>query len=461
MGPSSAAASPDDNDLRAGRAAFAHADFRDYWLARLLGALAIDMKITAVGWQVYAMTGRPLDLGLVGLVQVAPFFLLFPLAGIAADRLPRKRVLAVCISVQAVCATAFCSLTATGVIAFPLMLGILTLFGVSRAFQSPTQQAIVPGLVPPSAVANALAWNATASQVARIAGPGIAGVLIMAGEVWVYSSAALLLLIASVLTFRIRAATRIAGRTPLTVGTVFAGFRFIWRRPSLLGAISVDLVAVLLGGATALLPIYAKDILKVGPWGFGLLRGAHMLGACSGALYFTQRPIQRRAGRKLLIGIALFGLSIVVFGLSTHLGLSLAALWCLGASDSVSAFIRNNLVQLMTPDEMRGRVSAVSSVFIGASNELGEFESGLTAAWWGVVPAVVVGGVGAMAAAGVFAFLFPPLRQIDSLAQEALVRQGQLEDEQSRGRRHVRGHPKRVERSSRGQGPPTSSGVND
>jgi MFS family permease len=350
----------------------------------------------------------------------------------AADRLPRKRVLTACISVQAVCAVAFCSLTVTGLITFPLMLMILTLFGMTRAFQTPTQQAIVPGLVPPAAFSNALAWNATASQAARIAGPGIAGVMIMADEAWVYGSVAILLLIASALTFRIRAQTRITRDTPLSFATVFAGFQFIWRRPSLLGAISLDLFAVLLGGATALLPIYAKDILQVGPSGFGLLRGAHMLGACSGALYFTQRSIQRRAGYKLLAGVGLFGFSIVIFGLSTHLGLSLVALWTLGASDSVSAFIRNNLVQLMTPDHMRGRVSAVSSVFIGASNELGEFESGITATWWGVVPAVVVGGMGAMAAAALFAYFFPPLRQIDKLTLNALVRQGQQEEAAAR-----------------------------
>jgi MFS family permease len=428
MRPSSAASSPEDNDLKSGQAAFAQADFRDYWLARILGALAIDMHITAVGWQIYALTSNPLDLGLVGLVQILPFFVLFPLAGIAADRWPRKRVLSACIAVQAVCAMAFCGLTATGAITVPAMLLILSFFGLSRAFQSPTQQAIVPGLVPPAALPNALAWNATASQAARIAGPGIAGVMIMAGEVWVYGAVALLLLASSGLTFRIRAATRMASRTPLRFGTVFAGFQFIWRRPALFGALAVDLVAVLLGGATALLPIYAKDILQVGPWGFGLLRGAHMLGALSGALYFTQRPIRRHAGHKLLLGVALFGLSIVVFGLSTHVGLSLVALWFLGAADSVSAFIRSILVQFMTPNDMRGRVSAVSSVFIGASNELGEFESGVTAAWWGVVPAVVVGGIGAIAAAALFAYLFPQLRRIDTLTLEALRPQGHHEE---------------------------------
>jgi MFS family permease len=428
MTPPSIDDASDDNSPKSGRAAFRHTDFRRYWLARILGALAIDMKITAVGWQVYAMTGRPFDLGLVGLVQIVPFFLLFPLAGIAADRLPRKRVLTMCISVQAVCAITFCSLTATGSIALPLMLMILTLFGMSRAFQSPTQQAIVPGLVPSTAFSNALAWNATANQAARIAGPGIAGVMMMAGEVWVYGTAAGLLLVASGLTLRIRSTHQITINTPLSFSSVFAGFQFIRRRPSLLGAISLDLFAVLLGGATALLPIYAKDILKVGPWGFGILRGAHMLGACAGALYFTQRPIQRHAGYKLLAGVGLFGFSIVVFGLSTHLGLSLVALCTLGTADSVSAFIRNNLVQLMTPDHMRGRVSAISSVFIGASNELGEFESGVTAAWWGVVPAVVVGGCGAMAAAALFAYFFPQLLQIDQLTLSALVRQGQQEE---------------------------------
>ncbi len=384
--------------------------------------MAIDMQITAVGWQVYTLTGRPLDLGLVGLVQVVPFFLLFPLAGLAADRFPRKRTLTACISVQAGCAMAFLSFTMTGVISFPCMLIILTLFGIARAFQSPAQQAMLPGLVPPSCFANAVAWTAASNQTARIAGPGIAGVMIMAGEAWVYGAVVVLLLLATGLTCRLRVKTQRLSRTPLSFRTVFAGLQFIWEHPILLGVISLDLFAVLLGGATALLPIYAKEILLVGPWGFGMLRGTHMVGACSGALYFTQWPIQRHAGRKLLTGVGLFGFAIVVFGLSTQLWVSLVALWTLGAADAVSAFVRNNLVQLMTPDHMRGRVSAVSSVFIGASNELGEFESGLTAAWWGVVPAVIVGGIGAMCVAAFFAYRFPQLRHIDTLNPADLAR---------------------------------------
>ncbi len=408
-----------------GRVAFRHPDFRYYWLARVLGSLAVDMQVTAVGWQVYDLTGKPFDLGLVGLVQIVPFFLLFPLAGVAADRVARKQIMTACVSAEALCATAFFALTITGTINFPLMLIILTMLGIARAFQLPAQQAIVPVLVPQRHFGNAVAWASTGSQVSRIAGPGIAGLMIIAGEQWVYGAVAALLCISTVLTFCIRANTQIISHDLLRLGTVFAGFRFILKRQIILGAIGLDLFAVFLGGATALLPIYAKDILIVGPSGFGLLRAMHMLGTFAGALWFTQRPVRRHAGLKLLIAVGVFGISIVVFGLSTHLWLSLAALCILGAADSVSMFVRANVVQIITPDHMRGRVSTVNSVFIGASNELGEFESGITAAWWGVVPAVVVGRMGTIVVAVSFAVLFPQLRRVDSLDPHDLVRRYQ------------------------------------
>jgi MFS family permease len=406
----------------AGRAAFGHADFRYYWLARVLGVLAIDMQMTAVGWQVYTLTGNALDLGLIGLAQIIPFFLLFPVSGIAADRIPRKRIMTACVSVQTLCALLFFTLTMAQAITFPLMLIILLVLGVARSFQSPAQQAIVPVLVAKAHFANAVAWTAIASQTARIAGPGIAGLMIIAGETWVYGVVALLLVSSTILTFQIKANTQIISKEPLSINTVLAGFRFILRRQIILGVITLDLFAVLLGGATALLPIYAKDILMVGPWGFGILRAMHMVGAFSGALFFTRWPIRRHAGIKLLSAVGIFGTAIVVFGLSTNLWLSVAALVTLGAADAVSVFIRGNLVQIITPDDMRGRVTAVNAVFIGASNEFGEFESGLTAAWWGVVPAVVVGGVGTICVAVLFAALFPQLRRIDSLDPDDLMR---------------------------------------
>ncbi len=415
----------DEPGAKSSRVAFQYADFRYYWLARVLGSLAVDMQVTAVGWQVYDLTGNPFDLGLVGSVQVLPFFLLFPLAGVAADRVPRKQIMTACVSAEALCAVSFFALTITGAITFPLMLVILTVLGIARAFQLPAQQAIVPVFVPEQHFGNAVAWASTGSQVSRIAGPGIAGLMLIAGEQWVYGTVAVLLCIATVLTFRIRANTQIISRDPLRLSTVFAGFRFILQRQIILGAIGLDLFAVFLGGATALLPIYAKDILMVGPSGFGLLRAMHMLGAFAGALWFTQRPIRRHAGRKLLIAVGIFGGAIVVFGLSTDLWLSLGALCILGAADSVSMFVRANLVQIITPDHMRGRVSAVSGVFIGASNELGEFESGITAAWWGVVPAVVIGGIGTMVVAVSFTMLFPQLRRVDSLDPHDLVQRYQ------------------------------------
>ena len=414
---------PADNPRSAsGWAAFEHADFRFYWLARILGVLAIDMQMTAVGWQVYILTGKALALGLIGLAQIIPFFLLFPLSGIAADRFPRKRIMVMCVAIQSLCALLFFLLTLFQAITFPLMLIILTVLGIARSFQSPAQQAIVPVLVSKAHFPNAVAWTAIASQTARIAGPGLAGLMIIAGEKWVYGVVSVLLLSSTILTVCIQANTQMMSKDRLSIHTVLAGFRFIMKHQVILGVITLDLFAVLLGGATALLPIYAKDILMVGPWGFGILRAMHMIGAFSGALFFTRWPIRRHAGLKMLSAVGIFGAAIVVFGLSTHFGLSAAALLTLGTADAVSVFVRGNVVQIITPDEMRGRVAAVNSVFIGASNEFGEFESGLTAAWWGVVPAVVVGGMGTIFVAVVFAFLFPQLRQIGSLDPDDLLR---------------------------------------
>jgi MFS family permease len=410
---------------KAGRVAFQHPDFRVFWLARVLGVFAIDMQITAVSWQVYQLTGKPLDLGLVGLTQFAPFFCLFLVAGTVADRFQRKRIMSVCVSLQTVCAIAFFTMTASGNSSFPIILSILVFLGIARTFQSPAQQAIVPLLVPKEHFANAVAWTSSGFQMARIAGPGIAGIMIVAGEQWVYGTAVILFFCSAALTFLIKTNTQIISTAPITIENILAGFKFIMRRQIIIGAIGLDLFAVLLGGATALLPIYATDILNVGSAGFGALRATHMVGAFAGALFLTQYPIRRHAGRTLLIAVAIFGLGIIVFGISTLFWLSLGALFVLGAADSVSIFVRNNLVQIITPDEMRGRVSAVSSVFVGASNEVGEFESGVTAEWWGVVPAVVVGGIGTIFIAGLFAKIFPQLREVDSLDPDDLVRKYQ------------------------------------
>jgi MFS family permease len=415
--------SEDPGDAQqSGWVAFRYADFRNFFLARFTSRLAVEMQITAVGWQVYSLTGNPLDLGLVGLAQIAPFLILFPLAGVVADRFARARIISVCVFSESLCAAAFFVLTLLGVISFPVMLAILALFGVSRAFQTPAEQAIVPLLVPHKHVANAIAWTSVSGQTARITGPGIAGLMIIAGEQWVYGSVVILMAGATVFAMMIRANTQIISTDPISFANVFAGMRFIFSRKIVLGAISLDLFAVLLGGATALLPIYAKDILLVGPLGFGILRATVTVGALTGALYFTQRPIQRRAGIKLLGTVAAFGAATIVFGISESFWLTLVMLFIIGATDSVSVFIRNSIVQIVTPDEIRGRTNAVNSVFIGASNELGEFESGVTAAWWGVVPSVVIGGIGTICVALVFARIFPQLRDADSLIPEDLIR---------------------------------------
>ena len=407
---------------------FRHRDFRFFWGTRVLGFLAIEMMITTVGWQVWRITGRELDLGLVGLAQFAPFAALFLISGLVADRVPRMRIIRACIAVQTVCAIGLFWLTLTGADNFTLILLLLILFGTSRAFQNPAQQAIVPNLVPKEDLPNAIAWSATGFQTARVVGPTISGILIAIGarfdqdETWVYGLVAIAFVIASWLAWNVRAPVQIVNRDPVTVTNLLAGLKFITSRKVILGAISLDLFAVLFGGALALLPVYATDILQVDAEGFGILRSTFTAGALVGALYLTQRPIKHRAGLKLLLAVGGFGAGAIVFGLSDIFWLSLVALAAMGLADSFSVFVRQNMVQIITPDEMRGRVSAVSSVFTGASNELGEFESGITAHWWGTVPAVVFGGAVTVAVAVSFAWLFPQLRQVNSLDADDLVR---------------------------------------
>ncbi|NQV56456.1 MAG: MFS transporter [Rhodospirillales bacterium] len=417
---------PENVDQKhSGWGAFRHTDFRNFFLARSISRLAVEMQITALGWQVYNMTGKALDLGLIGLALILPFLFLFPIAGMVADRFPRSRVISICLAVESLCALTFFVLTARGEITFPIILATLFVFGLSRTFQTPSEQAIVPILVPKANFSNAIAWSSAGAYISRIAGPGIAGMMIIAGEQWVYSAVFILMLVATVFALLIRANTQIMSTDPLNFKTVFAGLRFISKRQIMLGAISLDMFAIFLGGAVALLPIYAKDILAVGPVGFGMLRAAITVGALCGAVYFTQRPMRRGAGVKLLVTVGLFGLATVIFGLSETFWLSLTMLFAMGVFDSVSVFIRTTLVQIIAPDELRGRVNAVNSVFIGASNELGEFESGVTAAWWGVVPAVLVGGIGTICVALLFARIFPQLREVDSLDPDDLVRKYQ------------------------------------
>lgn len=407
---------------------FRHRDFRFFWGTRVLGFLAIEMMITTVGWQVWRITESELNLGFVGLAQFAPFAALFLVSGLVADRVPRMFIIRTAVAVQTICAIGLFSFTLSGGNDFTMILLLLVLFGISRAFQGPAQQAIVPNLVPREDLPNAIAWSASGFQMARVIGPTIAGILIAVGnglgqdETWVYGFVVAVFLVASWFAWNVRTPGQIVSRDPVTLTNLLAGLKFIISRKVILGAISVDLFAVLFGGALALLPVYATEILKVDAEGFGILRSTFTLGALAGALYLTQRPIKTRAGVKLLVAVGGFGTGAIIFGLSNTFWLSLAALALMGLADSFSVFVRQNMVQIITPDEMRGRVSAVSSVFTGASNELGEFESGITAHWWGTVPAVVFGGAVTVAVAVSFAWLFPQLRRVNSLDADDLVR---------------------------------------
>jgi predicted MFS family arabinose efflux permease len=338
--------------------------------------------------------------------------------GHVTDRYDRRYVLAACIAVEAVCALIFFWLTTTGHVSRGWIFAVLVLFGTARAFEFPAAFALMPNLVHPSQFTRAAAWNSSMWQVGTIGGPALGGLVYALGPSVLYGICIALFLIGALLVSLIPF-TRVtpSKRKAVTWESVTAGLHFIRRQPIVLGAISLDLFAVLLGGATALLPIYAKDILLVGPWGLGLLRSAPAIGALVMALYFTQRPIRKRAGVTLLAAVGVFGLATIGFALSHSLWFSMATLALLGAADMVSVVIRRVIIQLATPDEMRGRVGAVESVFIGASNELGEFESGVTAAWFGVIPAAVLGGIGTIAIVGLWSWLFPQLRKVDAMEE--------------------------------------------
>ncbi len=388
-------------------------NFTRFLSARLLASVAVQMQTVAVGWQVYAITGNPLDLGLIGLSQFLPFVLLVLPAGHIADRYNRAAILALCIALEFFCALALLAFTMSGLeVAWPVF-GVMVVFGVARAFSMPAGQAIMPNLVPPSLFSRAVAVNSSTWQVSTIAGPAIGGLVYLAGPDIVYATVAGLLAAAFLLVVGVKTEKPARPETPDSWHTLLEGLRFVWRKKVILGAVSLDLFAVLFGGAVALLPAYARDILHVGPDGFGWLRAAPGMGAAVVAMMLAWRPITRHVGAKMFGGVAVFGVATVVFGLSHEFFVSLAALIVIGASDMVSVYIRHMLVQLETPDGIRGRVSAVNAVFIGASNELGEFESGVTAAWWGLKPAVVVGGVASIAIAGLWMRWFPALRRID------------------------------------------------
>jgi MFS family permease len=397
--------------------AFAYPDLVLYQVARFFIVVALEMQSVAVGWQVFEITRRPLDLGLVGLAQFLPGAFLFLVAGHAADRHDRRRLLNICYCGFILCSALLLGLAARGSRSVHWIYGVLLVLGVVRCFNWPASRALLPQLVPAEYFSKAVAWNASTFQSATILGPAIGGVLYAAaqGPEIVYGTATVASIIALLATLRIRSKSQPRPAEEMSLHTVMAGFRYVWREKVVLGSISLDMFAVLLGGAVALLPVYASDILKTGPWGLGLLRSAPGVGAGMMAIFLAKRPIRNRAGLIMLWCVAGFGVFTILFGVSRSLILSLVALLLVGATDMVSVIIRATLVQFATPDEMRGRVNAVDMLFIGASNELGEFESGLTAHWFGTVPAVVLGGAGTLAVIAVWAWLFPELRKADRL----------------------------------------------
>jgi MFS family permease len=404
---------------RSSYAAFSHRDFTLYWLARFLASIALQMQAVGIGWQVYDVSRDPLDLGLVGLVSFLPAILLVLVTGHVADRFDRRFVIMVCYALEMLCAGALFVLAWEGLSAVWPIFVVLVGLGTARAFASPAVQAFMPNLVPPADFSSALAWNSTAWQIATIGGPAVGGLLYALGPGAVYGTATAFLALAALLMALMRFRRAKTAVEPASWDTLVAGIRFIRSKQVILGAISLDLFAVLFGGATALLPIYARDILEIGPWGLGMLRSAPALGATVVAVVLAYRPVRRLAGRTLFIAVGLFGVATVVFGASSSVWLSLVALAVLGGADMISVFVRQSLVLIRTPDEMRGRVNAVNMVFVGASNEVGEFESGSVAALVGAVASAIIGGVCTIAIAGLWAHWFPALRRVDRLEGDA------------------------------------------
>jgi len=405
----------------AGGIAFTYPDFAVYELARFLIEIALEMQSVAVGWQVYEITKRPLDLGLVGLAQFLPGILLFLVTGHVADRFDRRKLLMLCYGGFAVGSSLLWGIALRGAHGihprvYPIY-AVLVLVGAANSLSGPVSRALLPQLVPEEHFPNAVAWNASVMQGGTILGPAVGGLIyaFSRGPSAVYLTAMLTSLVALLSTVRIKPQRKPRTREAVSLNTVLAGLRYIWRKKLILGSISLDMFAVLLGGAVALLPVYAREILKTGPWGLGLLRSAPGVGAALMAILVAHRPLRGRAGPTMLWCVAGFGVCTILFGISRSIILSLLALLLIGATDMVSVIIRGTLIQLGTPDDMRGRVNAVDMLFIGVSNEVGQFESGLTAQWFGTVPAVVLGGVGTLVVIAIWAWKFPELRNADQL----------------------------------------------
>jgi MFS family permease len=393
-------------------------DFNLYFSGVFAAALANQIQSVAVAWQIYEIARSPLALGYVGLAQFLPMAVLFFVAGDIADRHNRRRILTLSYVVQAVAAASLLVLTLLSAKSQWPFYVVLVMLGSARAFGQPAGQSFLPQLVSGERFQQAIAWTSSARQTAVIVGPAVGGIIYIWGPAAAYAVCLSFLVVTSIAISALRTDSKPRAHDPTlsALRRVTAGIRFIRSKPILLGAISLDLFAVLLGGATALLPIYARDILRVGPGGLGLLRSAPAFGAALTGMFLGRVPLRRRAGLAMFACIAIFGVATMIFGLSTGFIESLVTLAVLGASDMVSVYVRSTLVQLGTPDEMRGRVSAVNSLFIGASNELGGFESGVTAAWFGTVPSVVIGGAGTILVVVLWMTFFPGLRKLDRLS---------------------------------------------
>ncbi len=403
--------------MTGGFAVLKNRDFSLYLCSRFFASIATQMVIMAVGWQVYQLTGRVLDLGLIGLSQFLPFLCLVLISGHVADQFDRRMIILLGHGAYALCTLLLLGFAWTNIRTTVPIFAVLAVLGINRAFQMPASQSFVPTLVPAAALRGALAINSSAGQIAVIVGPSIGGIVYAlaerrfgqnSGASMVYGTAAGLLLAAIILMALIHRRRQPGARPALAWSTLLQGLRFVWHRKTVLGAISLDLFAVLFGGAAALLPAYTRDVLHAGPDLFGYLRAAPGIGAGVTALWLAFRPVSRNVGVWMFAGVAAFGLATVVLGITHLFWVAMIALAVLGMGDMISVFVRSLLVQLQTPDEIRGRVSAVTAVFIGASNELGEFESGMTAAWFGLVPAIVIGGVATMLITVLWARVFFP-----------------------------------------------------
>ncbi|OMF07020.1 MFS transporter [Paenibacillus sp. FSL H7-0331] len=391
--------------------------FAKFWSSGILSSSSFQMLSVAIGWQMYDLTHDAFSLGLVGLAQFTPMVLLTLVVGHVADRFDRRRIVFLCQILEGVVAALLLLGNIAGWLGREQILLAAAILGACRAFEGPSYSALLPQLVPKAILQQAISWSTSAGQTAQIIGPSLGGLLFSLGVGFVYSTATIALLVAAILTFLIRMEQSIRRLEPVSLRSLFSGMVFVYRNKVILGTISLDLFAVLLGGATALLPIFAQDILHTGPWGLGLMRTAPAVGALLMSIIFAYFPLKKAFGPTLFGALAVFGITTMIFALSTNLFVSLFALFLVGASDVVSVVIRTTLVQLQTPDDMRGRVNAVNSLFIGTSNQLGEFESGMLAGFVGAVPAAFIGGLGTVAVAGLWMYLFPSLRRLRSLSE--------------------------------------------